>query len=70
LLLVLLFLAETVGAPRPVLLGAALTMIASRLLHVAGYTQRPGHPLQFTGAALTYLLEAGLGALVLVYGLR
>jgi hypothetical protein len=68
LMLFLLFLAEALGTSHTVLLVAAIGIIVARFVHAAGMLLRRGrpHPLQFSGAALTYTAEAGLGLLVLV----
>jgi len=68
LLLILLYLAETMHAPNIVLLLGACGIIAARFLHAAGLllVHRRPHPLQFAGAGLTYFLELGLGVSVLV----
>lgn len=70
ILVILLFIAELLGAPRPLLLGAAIAMIGARVIHPVGYVIRQGHPLQFTGATITYILEAGLAILVIVMTIR
>ena len=69
LLLILLYLAETLHAPRDVLLIGAWGIIAARVLHAAGLllVRSGAHPLQFAGATLTYLLELGLGVTVLLH---
>jgi uncharacterized membrane protein YecN with MAPEG domain len=69
LMLVLLFLAEELAAPRALLLAAATTLIVARFAHAAGMLIRRRHPLQFFGATLTYIVEAGLAVLVMVLGL-
>jgi uncharacterized membrane protein YecN with MAPEG domain len=68
LLLIVLYLAETMHAPREVLVLGAWGIIAARVLHAAGLllVRKGPHPLQFAGATLTYLLELGLGITVLV----
>jgi uncharacterized protein len=68
LLLILLYLAETLHAPHEVLLLGAWGIIVARFIHAAGLLLRRGgpHALQFAGATLTYLLELGLGVAVLI----
>jgi uncharacterized membrane protein YecN with MAPEG domain len=72
LLLILLFLAETLHSPHWVLVLAAWGIIAARLLHAVGLILARGgtNPLQFVGAGLTYTLEVGLGVSVLLHGIR
>jgi len=70
ILLILLYLAETLHAPHIALVVGAWGIIVARVLHAAGMLLRPGplaRPFQFGGAGLTYLLEAGLGWVVLVH---
>jgi uncharacterized membrane protein YecN with MAPEG domain len=71
LLLILLFIAEALGARPITLLAAAVGIVLARFLHAAGMLLRRGgpQPLQRVGAGLTYLLEAGLGVIVLVRAL-
>jgi uncharacterized protein len=67
LMLLLLFIAEALHAPRVLLLVAAVSIIVGRFAHAAGMLLRQArpHPLQFFGAGVTYLVESGLGVLVL-----
>jgi uncharacterized membrane protein YecN with MAPEG domain len=69
LLLILLFFAEMLGAPRALLAGAAVAIVVARLFHAGGFILRLRHPLQAVGAGMTYTLEAGLGVLLLAYAL-
>jgi uncharacterized protein len=69
MMLILILVAEALRAPRWVLIAAVIAAIVARLIHAAGYLIRRRHPLHFTGSTITYMIEGGLGVLVLVLGL-
>ncbi len=67
LALVLLLLAELAGTPAAALHGAALVLLASRVLHAWGLSQSPGRTFgRFYGTAGTWLTIVGLSAWLLL----
>ena len=70
IVVILIFICEALRAPKWLLLTAVIAAIFARLIHPVGYFIRRRHPLHFSGAAITYLLEVGLGAYALVVALQ
>jgi len=56
--------AELAGPGRTPLLALGLGFVAARLLHAVGLLARM-KPLSFTGATLTYVVEAGVAVLLI-----
>jgi hypothetical protein len=69
LVLVLLLLLELSGASPTLIYTLGGIFVAARIAHPIGLMTRSKHPLHIGGAAATYLLEFGLGVLLLVRGL-
>jgi uncharacterized membrane protein YecN with MAPEG domain len=61
--LLLLLVAELIGANAHAVTAVGVTFLVSRVLHAIG-TAAPHRWSKFTGAALTYLVELGLGVLL------
>jgi len=70
LILLLLALAESLGAPAWLLHAAGILLLASRVVHAIGLSGSPGRsPGRFYGTLLSFLLLLGLAALNLALAL-
>jgi uncharacterized protein len=65
IVLLLLLLLELARTSRPLVLALGVVFVVARLLHAYG-TIAPVRRAKFSGAALTYAVELGVGVLLLI----